>query len=127
MYEISAAKVEAEKKRKAKQLPEPVGYKILIALPTVKKVTDGGIIRPDEYVGKEQQASILGFVLKMGPDCYSDKARFPEGPWCKEGDWVLFRAYSGTKLRIHDQEFRLINDDTIDAVVEDPTGFSRAV
>lgn len=114
-------------KRAALQLPAPVGFRILIALPEIKKKTDGGIIRPDEYVGKEQQASILGFVVKTGPDCYADMARFPGGPWCKEGDWILFRAYSGTKLRIHGREFRLINDDTVEAVVEDPTGFERAV
>ena len=124
MYDIETVQLG---KRAALQLPMPVGFRILIALPSIKKKTDGGIIRPDEYVGKEQQASILGFVLKTGPDCYSDKNRFPGDPWCKEGDWILFRAYSGTKLRIHGNEFRLINDDTVEAVVEDPTGFERAV
>lgn len=125
MYETKT--VEQDAKRPARQLPDPRGFRILIALPEIKKKTDGGIIRPDEYVGKEQQASILGFVLKKGPDCYKDPTRFPTGAWCEEGDWILFRAYSGTKLRIHNQEFRLINDDTVEAVVEDPTGFERAV
>lgn len=123
MYEITAAE---SAKRKAKQLPEPSGYRILIALPEVKQKTDGGIIRPDELRQKEQQASTLGFVLKMGPDCYADKERFPNGPWCKEGDWVLIRAYAGSKVKIHGKEFRLINDDTVEAVVEDPTGYERS-
>ena len=114
-------------KRAARQLPDVQGYRILVALPTVKKKTDGGIIRPDEFVGKEQQASILGFVMKMGADCYADKSRFPNEPWCQEGDWVLFRAYSGTRLLIHGQPFAIINDDTVEAVVEDPTGYERAV
>lgn len=125
MYEVKALEVSA--KRAARQLPDPVGYRILIAMPEVKKKTDGGILRTDEYVGKEQQAAIIGFVMKVGPDCYADKTRFPNGPWCKEGDWVMFRAYSGTKIRIHGQDFRMINDDSVEAVVEDPTGFERGV
>lgn len=125
IYDIES--VEAKAKRAAKQLPDPVGYRILLALPEVKKKTDGGIIRPDEYVGKEAQASIIGFVLKKGPDCYLDKTRFPSGAWCEEGDWVIFRAYSGTRIRIHGQTFCMINDDTVEAVVESPQGIERAV
>jgi co-chaperonin GroES (HSP10) len=64
--------------------------------------------------------------LKMGPDCYKDDRRFPSGAWCKVGDWVVFRAYSGTRMKMYGQEFRLINDDTVEAVVEDPTGVVRA-
>ena len=123
MYEITAAEVS---KRKAKQLPEPTGYRMLIALPEVKQKTDGGIIRPDDLRNKEQQAASIGFVIKMGPDCYTDKSRFPNGPWCKEGDWILIRAYAGSKVKIHGKEFRIINDDTVEAVVEDPTGYERA-
>lgn len=125
IYDIEA--VEAKSKRPAKQIPDPQGFKILLALPEVKKKTAGGIIRTDEYTGKEAQASIIGFVLKLGPDCYTDKTRFPNGAWCQEGDWVLFRAYSGTRVKIHGQVFCLINDDTVEAVVEDPTGLERAV
>lgn len=123
MYEISAVEVS---KRKASQLPTPSGYRMLVVLPEVKQKTDGGIIRPDELRQKEQQASTLAFVLKQGPDCYTDATRFPNGPWCKEGDWVLIRAYAGSKVKIHGKEFRLINDDTVEAVVEDPTGYERA-
>ena len=62
----------------------------------------------------------------MGPDCYKDYAKFPTGPWCSEGDWVVMRAYSGTRINIHGKEFRLINDDTVEAVVNDPRGIQRA-
>lgn len=126
MYETKLVTLEGDTRRKARQLPEPSGYRILIALPEVKTKTDGGIIRPDELIAKEQQASVIGFVLKMGPDCYKDSARFPTGPWCKEGDWILFRSYAGSKIRIHGKDFRLINDDTVEAVVEDPSGYERS-
>ena len=69
---------------------------------------------------------VRGYVLKMGEDCYQDKERYPNGPWCKTGDWVVFRAYSGTRLNIYGKEFRIINDDTVEAVVEDPRGVVRA-
>ena len=69
---------------------------------------------------------MCGYVLKLGPDAYQDKNRFPSGPWCQEGDWVVFRPYSGTRMKIYGKEFRLINDDTVEAVVEDPTGVVRA-
>jgi co-chaperonin GroES (HSP10) len=69
---------------------------------------------------------VVLFVVKQGPDCYKDTAKFPTGPWCKEGDFVLVRAYSGTRFKIHNREFRLINDDTVEGVVEDPRGYSRA-
>lgn len=110
----------------ATQLPEPSGYRILIALPNVEEKTAGGIIRPDELREKEGVAAVVGFVLKMGKDCYADSSRFPNGPYCKEGDWVIFRAYSGTRIKIHGKEFRLINDDTVEAVVDDPRGYERA-
>ena len=68
---------------------------------------------------------MVGFVIKMGPDCYRDKTRFPHGPWCKEGDFIIMRAYSGTRIKIHGKEFRIINDDTVEAVVDDPRGIHR--
>lgn len=110
----------------ASQLPEPKGYRILIALPEVEEKTAGGIIRPDDLRQKEGVACIVGFVLKMGPDCYADESRFPNGPYCKTGDWVIFRAYSGTRIKIYGKEFRIINDDTVEAVVDDPRGYERA-
>lgn len=117
---------EAVAQKVARQMPEPTGYHILITIPDIKKKTDGGIIIPDEVTGREQTASIVGFVLKLGPDAYSDKKRFPSGPWCKEGDFVLFRSYSGSRVKINGQEFRFINDDTVVGVVADPRGVERA-
>lgn len=109
-----------------KNIPEPKGWKILIAMPKVEEKTTGGILRPDQLKSLEETASILGYVVKSGELCYSDKDRFPSGPWCKEGDWVIFRSYSGTRFKVGDQEFRLINDDTVEGVVEDPREFRRA-
>ena len=110
----------------AKALPEPSGYRLLIALPEVEETTDAGLYIPDERRNAETVASIVGFVLKAGPDAYSDEKRFPNGPWCNEGDWIVMRAYSGTRLSIHGKEFRIINDDSVEAVVQDPRGVVRA-
>lgn len=113
---------------KASQLPTPTGYKLLIALPSVEEKTDGGIIRPDSLIKAEETATIVGYVLAVGPLAYQDPAKFPTGPWCKQGDFVVFRSYSGTRLKRAKggQEFRLINDDTVEAVVDDPRGWMRA-
>ena len=108
------------------QLPEPKGWKILIAMPRVDEKTDGGIIKATTTLRDEEVSNICGYVLKLGNECYNDTKRFPNGPWCKEGDWVVFRAYSGTRMKMYGQEFRLINDDTVEAVVDDPTGVVRA-
>jgi chaperonin GroES len=112
--------------RNASQLPEPSGFKMLIAMPELEEKTDSGIFIPEASRDREQTASIVGFVLKQGPLAYGDESKFPSGPWCKIGDWVVFRAYSGTRLKIHGKEFRIINDDTVEAVVEDPRGIKRA-
>tara|TARA_R100001530_G_scaffold124837_1_gene93155 strand:+ start:154 stop:531 length:378 start_codon:yes stop_codon:yes gene_type:complete len=108
------------------QLPEPMGWRILVAMPEADKKTDGGIIKAQQTLDQEEVANICGYVLKMGDDCYQDKKRFPSGPWCKKGDWIVFRAYSGTRLKLYGKEFRIINDDTVEAVVEDPKGVVRA-
>ena len=112
--------------RVASKLPQPQGYKILIGVPEVSEKTEGGVFMPDGLKQAEETASIIGFVIKLGPDAYNDASKFPNGPWCKEGDFVIFRSYSGTRFKIHGKEFRLINDDTVEAVVEDPRGYSRA-
>lgn len=108
------------------KLPEPVGYKILIAVPELNAKTDGGVYMPDSLKQAEETASIIGYVLKVGSVAYSDPERFPSGPWCKEGDFIIFRSYSGTRFKVMGKEFRIINDDTVEAVVEDPRGYSRA-
>ena len=106
-------------------LPAPKGYRILIAVPEVEEKTKGGIIRPDAIKSREETASIVGQVLEVGPDCYSDPDRFPEGPYCREGDWVMFRAYSGTRFKVGGKEFRLINDDVVEATLSNPEGIER--
>jgi co-chaperonin GroES (HSP10) len=110
----------------ASQLPEPKGYKLLIALPEIEEATDSGIIKSAESQREEAIATVVGWVMSMGPDAYVNYGRFPNGPYCQVGDWVVFRAFSGTRLKIHGKEFRLINDDTVEAVVDDPRGVERA-
>lgn len=108
------------------KLPNPSGYRILVAMPSLDDKTDGGVWIPDETKSREQTASIIGLVLKLGPDAYKDPQKFPTGPWCKEEDYIIFRSYSGTRFKIGKQEFRLINDDTVEAVVDDPRAYKRA-
>lgn len=114
--------VEVEEGQKATQLPDPVGYKLLCAIPEIEKVTKGGIIKADVTIGYEEVLANVLFVLKIGPDAYQDKSKFPSGPWCKVGDFVLVPRNSGARVKIHGKEFRVINDDTVTAVVQDPRG-----
>ena len=109
----------------ASQLPEQKGYRILIALPEPEDKTEGGIYKTETELYTEEIATVVGFVLKMGKDCYDDKKKFPSGAWCKEGDWIIFRAFTGTRLKIHGKEFRIINDDNVEAIVQDPRGIER--
>lgn len=120
----TANKIEDEH-LKAK-LPTPVGYKLLIAIPEVSEKTEGGVFMPETLKKAEETASIIGFVVAAGAEAYTDLTKFPDGPWCREGDFVIFRSYSGTRFKVMGKEFRLINDDTVEAVVEDPRGYSRA-
>lgn len=108
------------------KLPDPKGYRVLIAIPEITQKTEGGVFIPDQLRNAEETASLIGYVLKVGSEAYADPNRFPTGAWCKEGDFVIFRSYSGTRFKVHGKEFRLINDDTVEAVVEDPRGYSRA-
>jgi co-chaperonin GroES (HSP10) len=113
---------------KAKQLPTPMGYKILCAIPEAEKEfeeSEVGLIKADETMRIEEVLTTVLFVVELGPDCYKDEKRFPSGPWCKQGDFVLVRPNSGSRLLIHGREFRIINDDTVEAVVEDPRGIKR--
>ena len=121
--DIEATKEQVEK---AKLLPNPKGYRILCAVPQVEEEFEGGLIKAEDTKKVEEQTTVVLFVVKMGDLCYADKDRFPTGPWCKEGDFVLTRPYSGTRVVIHGREFRVINDDTVEAVVEDPRGIRRA-
>jgi co-chaperonin GroES (HSP10) len=111
---------------KGKQLPQPAGYHILCAIPETEEAYESGIVKADSTRHYEEVLSTVFFVVGMGPDCYRDEKRFPSGPWCKVGDFILARPNSGTRLKIHNREFRLINDDSVEAIVDDPRGISRA-
>jgi co-chaperonin GroES (HSP10) len=110
---------------KATQLPKPSGYRILCAIPEQEKEFEGGIVKADETMRIEETLTTVLFVVELGPDCYLDKARFPSGPWCKKGDFILVKPYAGSRLVIHGREFRIINDDTVEGVVDDPRGIKR--
>jgi co-chaperonin GroES (HSP10) len=124
MSNIDIEKTQEEAK-KASQLPDPKGYRILCAVPHVEEEYEGGIIKAEDTKRTEEMTTVVLFVIKMGDLCYQDKDRFPTGAWCKEGDFVLTRPYAGTRLVIHGREFRIINDDTVEAVVDDPRGIRR--
>jgi co-chaperonin GroES (HSP10) len=112
------------KAKVAERMPVPTGYRILIALPEADDTTAGGIIKADETKRIEEVGSICGMVIAMGPDCYTGD-RFPSGPYCEKGEWVLMRSYSGTRFSIDGTEVRLINDDSVEAVVSDPRGIAK--
>ena len=121
----SAEKIELDEET-TRKLPEPKGYKLLIAIPKLEEKTQGGVIIPDKLKGLEQTASIVGLVIALGDAAYKDAEKFPDGPYCKEGDFVIFRSYSGTRFKLRGEEFRLINDDTVEAVVDDPREYTMA-
>lgn len=110
---------------KASQLPKPSGYRILCAIPEIEKEYESGILKSDKTLHDEEILTTVLFVVALGPDCYKDPTRFPTGPWCKQGDFILIRPNSGTRLSIHGKEFRIINDDSVEGVVEDPRGIKR--
>ena len=110
---------------KAKQLPTPTGYRILCAIPEQEKEFKGGIIKADETIMIEETLTTVLFVVAMGPDCYKDQSRFPSGPYCQVGDFVLIRPNAGSRLVIHGKEFRMINDDSVEGTVDDPRGIRR--
>jgi co-chaperonin GroES (HSP10) len=114
---------------KAKQLPEPKTFRILAVVPEAMEEyaeSELGILKSAQSMHYEEVLTPVLFVVKLGPDCYKDATRFPSGPSCKEGDFVIVRPNSGTRLKIHGREFRIINDDSVEAVVEDPRGITRA-
>lgn len=114
---------------KAKQLPDPMTFHMLCVVPeAMEEYADSevGLVKADKTMYYEEVLTPVLFVVKLGPDCYKDKTRFPNGPSCKVGDFVIVRPNSGTRLKIHGREFRIINDDSVEAVVEDPRGITRA-
>ena len=115
--------------QKAKQLPDPKTFRLLCVVPEAMEQfanSETGIVKSNQSMMFEEVLTPVLFVVKVGPDAYKDISRFPNGPSCKEGDFVIVRPNSGTRLKIHGREFRIINDDSVEAVVEDPRGISRA-
>jgi co-chaperonin GroES (HSP10) len=110
------------------QLPKPVGYRVLVALPQQADTYDGSnILKTDTAKRHDHIMSIMGLVMDMGEQAYSDEERFPTGAWCKQGDYVMFRANTGTRFTVNGLEYRLMNDDSVEAVVADPTGIKRVM
>jgi len=124
--------VEKEKKPKKKpleemSLPKPTGWRILVLPYKAKEKTKGGIILSDKTITESQIATNCGLVMDIGPDAYSDKERFPNGPWCKEKDWVIFARYAGSRIYIDGGEIRVLNDDEILGTIEDPEDILHAL
>jgi co-chaperonin GroES (HSP10) len=111
--------------QRGKFLPKPVGYKMLLILPEQTETYESGLVKADTTRYADEVASVVAFVADMGEDCYKDISKFPNGPWCKKGDFVIVRPYSGTRIVVHGKEMRLVNDDGIEAVVDDPRGIKR--
>ena len=104
----------------ADKLPRPTGYRILILPFSLPEVTKGGIHIAKATLDKERIATVVGYVVAMGPDAYGDVNKFPEGAWCKKGDWVIFGRYAGARFQIEGGDMRLLNDDEILATIDDP-------
>lgn len=118
---------DASAEDKGKQLPKPTGWKLLCMVPDVADTFENSrIVKADSFMKMEEHATTVLFVVEVGPEAYKDTTKFPSGAWCKKGDFVLVRTYSGTRFKIYGKEFRLLNDDMIEAVVEDPRGITRA-
>ena len=114
---------------KAKQLPDPKTFHLLCVVPeAMEEYADSevGLVKDAKTMHYEELLTPVLFVVKLGPDAYTDKSRFPNGPSCKQGDFVIVRPNSGTRLKIHGREFRVITDDMVEATVEDPRGIQRA-
>lgn len=110
----------------ASRLPKPKGYQLLGIKPKIERETDSGIVKPDMFIHREEAGSVVLMVLEAGDMAYSDTTRFPTGPWCKEGDFVLLGAYRGSRFTVDGQEFVIFNDDMVLATVDDPRGINRA-
>ena len=106
--------------KEAAQLPQPTGWRILVLPFKMKEKTEGGVLLGQETLERQQVASQCGNVLAMGSECYRDKERYPTGPWCKVGDWVVFARYAGSRIEIEGGEVRLLNEDEVLATIQDP-------
>ena len=102
------------------KLPKPTGWRLLVLPFKMKEKTKGGLVLAETTLEKQQVASQVGLVMAMGPDCYKDKERYPDGPWCKVKDWVMFARYAGSRIKIDGGEMRLLNDDEVLATIDSP-------
>jgi chaperonin GroES len=107
-------------KKEEPKLPKPTGWRLLVLPFKMKEKTKGGIVLAETTLERQQVASQVGLVMAMGPQCYKDKERYPEGPWCKEKDWVMFARYAGSRIKIDGGEMRLLNDDEVLATIDSP-------
>ena len=123
---IDAEKTQESAEKLANRLPDPVGYRMLVVKPEINATSEGGIALAEVTTRREEAGAVVGLVLKQGDLCYKDATKFPTGPWCKEGDFVLLRTYSGSRFSVDGKEFIIVNDDMIEGVVEDPRGINRA-
>lgn len=122
------ANAEQTAEEKGRQLPKPQGWKLLCIVPDVQENVEGttlDLIKPTSTLRAEEHGTTVLFVLDVGPDAYTDKDKFPTGPWCRKGDFVLTRTYTGTRFKMYGKEMRIINDDQVEAVVDDPRGVTR--
>jgi co-chaperonin GroES (HSP10) len=110
---------------KATQIPEPATYHLLCMLPEAKEEYEGGLLKASQTMQYEELLSSVLFVAKIGPDAFKDEKRFPSGPSCKVGDFIIVRPNTGTRMKIHGTEWRIINDDSVEATVDDPRGIQR--
>lgn len=123
---LDAPPKDADEQARSSMLPTPTGWRLLCVVPEAADKFEGSMLHKSDVTKKNEEiGTTVLFVLKAGPDAYKDKEKFPDGPWCKEGDFVLVRTYSGTRFKIYGKEFRLVADDQIEAVVLDPRGVTR--
>jgi co-chaperonin GroES (HSP10) len=129
VQQLDTPEPDATEETKATALPVPTGYKILCIVPPVDAKIAGtelDLVRDTATMRQEEHATTVLFVMRLGPDAYKDTTKFPSGAWCKEGDFVLVRTYTGTRMKIFGKEFRVIYDDQVECVVQDPRGITRA-
>ena len=119
-YDKEPKKVEKDLTLESAKLPKPTGWRLLVLPFKMKDKTKGGILITDDVIERSQVASTCGLVLEVGPDAYKDKERYPKGPWCKKGTWIVFARYAGSRIKIDGGEVRLLNDDEVLATVENP-------
>ena len=118
--DLIGVKKSEKKEEKEPKLPQPTGWRMLVLPFKMKEKTKGGLVLAETTLERQQVASQVGLVMAMGPQCYKDKERYPEGPWCKEKDWIMFARYAGSRIKIDGGEMRLLNDDEVLATIDSP-------